>query len=210
MGVNGIQTKPNSETNDGGFFAYGQRQVNRVVSQPTRQKAYDATTTFAQERPLTFAFIVSQSIFSLLPLMLFVSFALSTAVFAIVCGLVFSLFWIGIATLVLVPTLFVSFSVAILVWIWAVATFVFARRVYQMIPASVRGDMAIRMPGTDQQVVFQKNGGAAASSNANGHGNGDRNYSKNMNGGHVEEVRDAKGFSFAGVDVKSEAAEVEL
>lgn len=54
MGVNGIQMKssPNSEAN--GIFAYGQRQVDRVVSPPTRQKAYDATTRFAQERPLTF------------------------------------------------------------------------------------------------------------------------------------------------------------
>ncbi|KAK7959341.1 uncharacterized protein PG986_004195 [Apiospora aurea] len=208
MGVNGIQTKPNSEAN-GGIFAYGQRQVNRVVSPPTRQKAYDATANFAQERPLTFAFIVSQSIFSLLPLMLFVSFALSTAVFAFVCGLVFSLFWIGIATLILVPTLFVAFSVAILVWIWAVATFIFARRVYQMIPASVRGDMAIRMPGTGQQVVFQKNGGAAAGANSNVNGR-NKNYSRNMSGGNVEEVREEKDFGFDGVEVKSEATEVEL
>ncbi|KAK8054529.1 hypothetical protein PG994_009596 [Apiospora phragmitis] len=204
MGVNAPQTKPNSEAN--GVFAYGQRQVDRVVSPPTRQKAYDATSNFAQERPLTFAFIVSQSIFSLLPLMLFVSFALSTAVFALVCGLVFSLFWISIATMLLVPTLFVAFSVAVLVWIWAVATFLFARRVYQMTPASVRGEMAIRMPGTGQRVVFQKNGGAAADGrNTTGD---NKNYSRNMNGGNVEEVQDEPDFSFDDVSVKSEATEV--
>lgn len=137
--------------------------------------------------------------------MLFVSFALSTVVFALMCGLVFSLFWIGIATLLLVPTLFVTCTVAVLVWIWAVATFVFARRVYQMIPASVWGDMAIRLPGTGQQVIFQKNGGAAAGAGANG---GNKIYSRNSNGGSMEEVQEEQGFSFDDVDVKSEAAEV--
>lgn len=135
--------------------------------------------------------------------MLFLSFALSTVVFALVCGLVFSLFWIGIATLLLVPTLFVTCTVAVLVWIWAVATFLFARRVYHMIPASVRGDLAIRMPGTGQQVIFQK-GAAPAPTGPNGN----KNYSKSSNGGSVEEMREDQGFSFDDIDVKSEAAEV--
>ena len=52
MGVNDNQTKPKAAAN--GILAYGQRQVDRVVSPPTRQKAYDATANFAQERPLTF------------------------------------------------------------------------------------------------------------------------------------------------------------
>ncbi|KAK8001306.1 hypothetical protein PG991_013528 [Apiospora marii] len=205
MGINGIHIQPGPNSDANGIFAYGQRQVDRVVSQPTRQKAYDVTTSFAQERPLTFAFLVSQSVFSLLPLMLFVSFALSTVVFALVCGLVFSLFWIGIATLLLVPTLFVTCTVAVLVWVWAVATFLFARRVYHMIPASVRGDMAIRMPGTGQEVIFQKNGSAAP---APAGANGNKSYSRDTNGGSVEEVREDQGFSFDDIDVKSEAAEV--
>lgn len=52
MGVNGNQSKSKADVN--GMLAYGQRQVDRVVSAPTRQKAYDATTNFAQERPMTF------------------------------------------------------------------------------------------------------------------------------------------------------------
>lgn len=54
MGVNGIQMKSSPDSEPNGIFAYGQRQVDRVVSPPTRQKAYDATINFAQERPLTF------------------------------------------------------------------------------------------------------------------------------------------------------------
>ena len=136
--------------------------------------------------------------------MLFVSFAMSTVVFALVCGLVFSMFWIGIATLLLVPTLLVTFSVAVLVWVWAVATFLFARRIYNMIPASVRGHMAVRLPGSDgRQIVVQKKGGDAG---ANGAGN--KNYSRNTNGGVGEELGGReRGFSFDDVDVKSEATE---
>jgi len=59
MGDNGNRTKLKADAN--GILAYGQRQVDRVVSPPTRQKAYDAMTNFAQERPLTF---VRVSVFS--------------------------------------------------------------------------------------------------------------------------------------------------
>lgn len=34
------------------LLAYGQRQVDRVVSPATRQKAIDSTTAFASSRPL--------------------------------------------------------------------------------------------------------------------------------------------------------------
>jgi signal transduction histidine kinase len=101
------------------------------------------------------AFIASQLLFSSLPLVLFVSFALSTTIFAFISAVVFSLFWIGLGMLVLVPTLFVTFSVAVLVWLWAVATFVTGRWIYGMIPVSVRGDMHVKMPN-GKQVIFQK------------------------------------------------------
>ncbi|KAK7994113.1 hypothetical protein PG989_007494 [Apiospora arundinis] len=206
-----MSSKGNPHTNVDGILAYGQRQVNRIVSPPTRQKIYDATANFAQERPLAFAFIVSQSIFSLLPLMLFVSFATSTAVFAFVCALVFSLFWVGVATLLLVPTLLVTFSIAVLVWVWAVATFLVARRLYRVLPASVRGDVAIRLPGTtnqQRQVVFQKkkNNGIAPVDGAeepNGNNGSPKNYSRHTKAG------DGEGFSFGDVEVKTEATEVD-
>ncbi|KAI0130030.1 hypothetical protein BJ170DRAFT_297622 [Xylariales sp. AK1849] len=135
--------------------AYAQRQADRLVHPSTRQKAYDAIANFAIEKPMVFAFVVSQLLFCSLPLVLFVSFALSTAIFALVSAVVFSLFWIGLAMLVLVPVLFVSFSVAVLVWLWAVATFVTGRWIYNMMPVSVRGDMQVKMPN-GKQVIFQK------------------------------------------------------
>lgn len=37
-----------------GVYNYGQRQINRVVSFDTRQRAYSNVSNFAQERPLLF------------------------------------------------------------------------------------------------------------------------------------------------------------
>ncbi|KAI1843170.1 hypothetical protein JX265_009909 [Neoarthrinium moseri] len=138
-----------------GVYTYGQRQVDRVISPETRQKHYNAVTNFAMERPLVFAFIASQLLFSALPLALFISFSISTGIFAFVSAVVFSLFWIGVALLVLVPILFVSFSAAVLVWLWAIATFLVGRWIYRMMPVSMQGDMQVKMPN-GKQVIFQK------------------------------------------------------
>lgn len=68
--------------------------------------------------------------------MLFVSFAASITLFALVTAVVFSLFWVGVALVFLAPTLFVTGSVAVLVWLWVVSAFVFARWLYNLLPAS--------------------------------------------------------------------------
>ncbi|KAK9780285.1 hypothetical protein AB5N19_03584 [Seiridium cardinale] len=142
-------------------YSFSQRQVDRVVSPQSRQKSYDWTTQFATERPLLFAFVVSQIIFSALPLGIFISFSLSTAAFAIISAIVFAFFWIGVALLVLTPVLFVTFSIAVLVWLWAVATFLVGRWVYGKLPVSMQGDMQVQMPN-GKQVIFQKERKSAA------------------------------------------------
>lgn len=60
--------------------------------------------------------------------------------------------------LVLVPALFVAFSVAVLVWLWAAATFLVGRWVYNRLPVSVRGDVRVGAPN-GKQVIFQKERG---------------------------------------------------
>ncbi|KAI4595089.1 hypothetical protein KJ359_007343 [Pestalotiopsis sp. 9143b] len=101
------------------------------------------------------AFIVSQLIFSALPLALFISFSISTAAFAIVSATLFCVFWVGVGLLVLCPILFVTSGIAVLVWVWAVVTFIVGRKVYQMLPVSLQGDMQVNMP-SGKQVIFQK------------------------------------------------------
>lgn len=74
--------------------------------------------------------------FSLLPLVLFVSFTASVALFALVAAVLFTLFWVGVAMLFLVPTLFVSGGVALLVWLWLCAVLLIGRWVVNLLPGS--------------------------------------------------------------------------
>ncbi|CZR46288.1 uncharacterized protein FPRO_11735 [Fusarium proliferatum ET1] len=133
-------TNSYSETardNASGFIAYARSSVDRVVPPNSRQKAYDNTASFASSRPILFSFIVSQLLLSFLPLLIFLTFSLSTIVFALGAAIVFALFWIGVALLVLVPALLVTSSIAVLVWGWAIGSFIIARWLYNHSPVGV-------------------------------------------------------------------------
>ncbi|KAI1197606.1 hypothetical protein F5X97DRAFT_173380 [Nemania serpens] len=130
------------------LLAFGQRQVDRVLSPATRQKTIDSTTALASERPLLALFLVAQVLFSLLPLVLFATFVLSTAIFAMLFALAFVLFWTGVALVVFVPTLFVTGGLAVFLWLWAMSVFILLRLVYNRLPASLRG--------TDKHVIIRK------------------------------------------------------
>lgn len=178
MAVNG---EPQYQSRASRAYSFGQRQVDRVISPQSRERSYDAVNQFATQRPILFAFIVSQILFSALPLALFISFSLSTAAFAIVSATLFCVFWIGVGLLVLCPVLFITSGIAILVWAWAIVTFLVGRKIYQMLPVSMQGDMQVKMP-SGKKVIFQKE--------RNGNGS---------NGG---------GLGFDDVNIKEEVAEV--
>ncbi|TQN69821.1 hypothetical protein CSHISOI_05638 [Colletotrichum shisoi] len=156
--------KASAKENAAGVFAYGQRQVNRVVSQDTRQRAYGNTYNFAQEQSFLFAFLLVQLIFSFIPILVFVSFSASTIAFAFGVAVVFSLFWIGVALLVLVPTLFFTCTVAVLVWVWAAGSFVVAKRLYEMSPIHARGELEVDAPNGKTYAVIKHEDGVDAHS----------------------------------------------
>lgn len=101
--------------------------------------------SFTTDTPQTF--LASQLIFSFIPLLTFAIFALSTVAFAFFAAIIFSLFWIGVALLVLVPALLVTFSIAVLVWAWAVGSFIIARWLYYHSPVGVQGDLQVETGG---------------------------------------------------------------
>ncbi|KAH7152841.1 hypothetical protein EDB81DRAFT_789839 [Dactylonectria macrodidyma] len=129
----------------GGLFSYAQSSLDRVVSPSTRQRAFDTTADFASVRPVLFSFIVTQLLFSFLPVLLFTSFALSTVAFSLGAALVFALFWIGVAFMVLVPALLVTSSVAVLIWAWAVGSFLVARWLYNHAPIGAYEDKSVEV-----------------------------------------------------------------
>ncbi|RKL41213.1 hypothetical protein BFJ72_g5641 [Fusarium proliferatum] len=155
-------TNSYSETardNASGFIAYARSSVDRVVPPNSRQKAYDNTASFASSRPILFvrfsltayqpsltrqSFIVSQLLLSFLPLLIFLTFSLSTIVFALGAAIVFALFWIGVALLVLVPALLVTSSIAVLVWGWAIGSFIIARWLYNHLPVGVQNNEVVK------------------------------------------------------------------
>ncbi|PHH68001.1 hypothetical protein CDD82_924 [Ophiocordyceps australis] len=104
------------------------------------------------------SFIVSQLIFCFLPLLLFAAFSASTVLLALGAAVVFSLFWIAVALLVLVPVLLVASSVALIVWVWAVASFLLARWLYAHAPVGVSGGLELDAAGRKFNVVKDERG----------------------------------------------------
>ncbi|KAI0828758.1 hypothetical protein F5Y06DRAFT_283035 [Hypoxylon sp. FL0890] len=161
MAPDNVSSSAKARAND--LITYGQRQVDRVVSPPTRQKAYDRVYGMASEKPILFSFIVFQLTLSLAPILLFAGFASTTVAVSLISAVLFSLFWIGIATLFLVPTLFITFSIALLLWLWAAATFFAARWAYERLPFSIDGDSKVVTNGTSgKKVIFEKKDGGGA------------------------------------------------
>ncbi|KAH6975364.1 hypothetical protein BKA56DRAFT_675401 [Ilyonectria sp. MPI-CAGE-AT-0026] len=126
-----------------GLFSYAQSSLDRVVSPSSRQRAYDSTAEFASARPILFSFIVAQLLFSFLPVLLFATFSLSTVAFSLGAALVFALFWIGVAFMVLMPALLLTSSVAVLIWGWAVGSFLVARWLYNHAPIGNYEDKSV-------------------------------------------------------------------
>lgn len=93
------------------------------------------------------------------PLLLFASFTVGTLLLSLITAAVFSLFWIGIALLVLLPTLFITVSIGIAVWIWLVSSFLIARWVYNIVPINVRGKTEVGLPNGKKAVVTKSGEG---------------------------------------------------
>lgn len=93
-----------------------------------------------------------------MPLLAFVTFAISTILFALGVAVVFSLFWIGVALLALVPALLVTSCIGVLAWAWAVGSFVVARWIYTRLPVGVQSDTQVKVGSKKLNVVKDQNG----------------------------------------------------
>lgn len=139
-------------------YSYAQRSLDRVVPPSSRQQAWDTGSAYASARPILFSFGVAQLLFSFLPLLAFITFAISTIVFALGVAVVFSLFWIGVALLALVPALLVTSCIGVLAWAWAVGSFVVARWIYTRLPVGVQSDTQVKVGSKQLNVVKDQNG----------------------------------------------------
>ncbi|PMD58177.1 uncharacterized protein K444DRAFT_644112 [Hyaloscypha bicolor E] len=120
-----------------GIITYAQSLIDTIISPDTRKAYYYKTVAFAQDQPILFTFVLIQFLLSSTPVALFLAFALGTLALSFITALLFSLFWIGVALLLLVPTLFITVSLGIVLWVWAVSSFLIARWIYNFVPVRV-------------------------------------------------------------------------
>ncbi|EQK99993.1 hypothetical protein G6O67_005060 [Ophiocordyceps sinensis] len=143
---------------DGHVSSLAQRSLDRLVDPSSRRRAYDSASSLAAARPILFSFAITQLLFSFLPLLLFVIFSASTVIFALGAAIFFALFWVGIALLLLVPALLVVSSIALLVWGWALGSFLIARWLYAHAPVSANRLVHVDAAGRHFDVVKNENG----------------------------------------------------
>ncbi|KAM3065642.1 hypothetical protein ACMFMG_011351 [Clarireedia jacksonii] len=133
-----------------------QRIVDRVVSPETRSGFYENVWAFFQEQPILATFFLSTLTISLPPLLFFLTFTLSVLTFSLVAAIIFSLFWIGVALLLLVPTLFVTVGLGVIIWVWAISSWVLTKWIYGMLPAT-KGEVKGQVNG--KKVFIKKEEG---------------------------------------------------
>lgn len=106
-------------------------------------------------------------------MLFFVSFVLGVLSVALVSAALFSLFWIGLAAVVLGSALFVTAGVAVLVWVWAVGVYLGASFVYGLVvgPSSqVADENNKKLQRKWEQIVGEKDEDAKGVVNGDGEG----------------------------------------
>ncbi|QPG94124.1 hypothetical protein C2857_004870 [Epichloe festucae Fl1] len=139
-------------------YSRAQRSLDRLMPPSSRRRAYDDVSAFASARPVLFSFLVAQALFSSLPLFLFVAFSVSCVASALGAAIVFSLFWIGLALLALVPTLLLISSLAVLLWAWCVGSFFVARWFYTRAPFAVNAGVQVDAGGKQVSILKDEHG----------------------------------------------------
>lgn len=82
---------------------------------------------------------------------------LGTIALALFTAVIFSLFWIGVASIVLGSTLFVTFGLAALGWLWFVGTYLAANFVYGLVAGSSdKADHAARLKMEEKWASINK------------------------------------------------------
>ncbi|SLM39871.1 hypothetical protein LPUS_10521 [Lasallia pustulata] len=114
-----------------GVLNQGQSLLDRFFPPERREELWAKFTQFATERPKFAAFILSQVALSGIPLALFVVMTITVFVFALVAALLigvlgallFTAFCVGVALLVLLPTLFITSFAGAFLFLWGLAAY---------------------------------------------------------------------------------------
>ncbi|EAQ86145.1 predicted protein [Chaetomium globosum CBS 148.51] len=102
---------------------FAHRQVNRLAPPNVRRDMWIRTQVVYAEQPLRFTFYLAQAFFASIPVLCFLTFGLFVF-FTLITGVLFlTLFWVGLASCLLVPILVVTFCMASCTWGFGIALF---------------------------------------------------------------------------------------
>ncbi len=113
------------------LLSAGQGHFDRWFPPAKREEIKAKMVKFATERPHLAAFLLSQLALSAGPLALFLVMSLTVLVFALLAGIIvgvvgallFTVFCIGLALLVLLPTLFMTTFAACFIFLWGLGAY---------------------------------------------------------------------------------------
>lgn len=128
------ESKEAAKDGASGLMALLQRMVDRVVTPEQREQAYERIGQFAKERPMLASFIACQVLTSSVPIGVFAAFTSSVATLSLGAAMMFSLFWFGVAVMVLIPTLFVTVSLGSIMFFWGVMV----QLVWNVLPMAIK------------------------------------------------------------------------
>ncbi|KAG0635710.1 hypothetical protein HOY80DRAFT_910294 [Tuber brumale] len=118
----------------------------RVADKSTREKFYHDVVEFSYHQPFIAAFVFSQFMFALLPLLGFLGFSLGVVIITLgICG-----FWIGVGLCVLFSTLAFTATIATAVWLCACASFLCARWFMRLVSGAPPGVKQYAIESSDK------------------------------------------------------------
>ncbi|MCJ1248149.1 hypothetical protein MMC30_005364 [Trapelia coarctata] len=114
-----------------GVLNKGQNWIDKFFPPERRAELWAMFVKFTTEKPMLASFLLSQFALSGIPLALFFVMSITVFVFALVAALLigvlgallFTAFCVGVALLVLLPTLFITTFGATFVWLWGVGAY---------------------------------------------------------------------------------------
>ncbi|EPS35410.1 hypothetical protein H072_11237 [Dactylellina haptotyla CBS 200.50] len=92
--------------------------LDKIAAPETRRRAYSAVFRFCYHRPVLSSFLAVQVLFALLPLICFIGFSICAILFFTSLALGISVFWVGIAAVILFWTLVITFTLAATTWLY--------------------------------------------------------------------------------------------
>jgi len=109
----------------------GQGYLDRWFPPEKREELKAKIVKFATEKPHLAAFLLSQLALSGGPLALFIMMSLTVLVFALLAGIIvgvvgallFTVFCVGLALLILLPTLFITTFAACFIFLWGIGAY---------------------------------------------------------------------------------------